>query len=536
VWSLSRTKQDAMAEAQAAGLGVTALNTPLDVLADPHLRARDWFRTVSHPVAGRFEVPGPPFRLGDAWQLRRPAPLLDEHGPEVRAAVAAGLPRRTRPAAGAPPALPLDGVRVLDLTVVWAGPYCTMLLGDHGAEVIRLDNPNLFPTATRGVFPRPRPGHTRELGTLWGAYPDDEPGQRPWNRVGPFVCHARSKLGATVDLRTPLGREAFLRLVERSDVLVENNSAKVLDRLGIGWDVLSARNPRLIALRMPSLGLDGPYSGYIGFGAHIEALCGLTALRGYPDMDPTANAGTYHMDPASGAGGALAVLLALRRRERTGRGEQIEFAQSENLLHHIGDHLIDASRREVRHTTLGNRHPWRAPQGVYRCAGDDRWVAISVGDDAEWAGLRRALGSPAWADGARFADVDGRRAAHDELDRAISVWTAGLEPREVFERCQAQGVPCGMVLGEADLLADPHLAARGFFRRNGSPSLGEHTFCGHLWHWDGPPLRWGKINEMGADNAYVWREVVGLDDAEWAALEAERQLSLDYLDADGNPL
>jgi crotonobetainyl-CoA:carnitine CoA-transferase CaiB-like acyl-CoA transferase len=146
------------------------------------------------------------------------------------------------------------------------------------------------------------------------------------------------------------------------------------------------------------------------------------------------------------------------------------------------------------------------------------------------------MGDPAWAADARFADVDGRRAAHDELDASIGAWTAGLDRREVFERCQAEGVPCGMVLGEADLLADPHLAARGFFRRNGSPSLGEHTFCGHLWRWDGPPLRWGPINEMGADNAYVYREVLGLGDDEWAALEAERHLSLDYLDADGNPL
>jgi crotonobetainyl-CoA:carnitine CoA-transferase CaiB-like acyl-CoA transferase len=227
--------------------------------------------------------------------------------------------------------------------------------------------------------------------------------------------------------------------------------------------------------------------------------------------------------------------LALRRRALTGRGELVEFAQSENLLHHIGDHLIDASRRGVVHGPLGNRHPSRAPQGAYRCTGEDRWVVISVGDDAEWAGLGRAMGQPAWMAEARFADADGRRAGHDELDRLIGGWTSTLEAQTVFARCQAEGVPCGMVLDEAGCLADPHLAARGFFRRNGSPSLGEHVFPGHLWRWDGPELRWAPINEMGADNTYVYRDVLGLDDAEWAALEAEGHLSLDYVDADGNP-
>lgn len=319
-------------------------------------------------------------------------------------------------------------------------------------------------------------------------------------------------------------------------MIVENNSAKVLDRLGLGWDVLSARNPRLIVVRMPSLGLSGPYSDYIGFGAHVEALCGLTALRGYPDMDLTANGTTYHMDPASGAGAAFAVLTALRRRQQTGLGELVEFAQSENLMHHIGEYLVDASRTGIQRSTLGNRHPSRAPQGCYPCAGDDQWVVLSVGDDAEWGGLCQAMGNPEWCTDQRFVTNEGRRAHHDDLDRQLAAWTATLPKREIFDRCRAHGVPAGPVMDEADLLADPHLAARGFFRENGSEDLGTHLFPGHLWRWDGPELAWGPISRLGADNEYVYRELLGLDDREWQALVDEGHISLDFVDDTGRPL
>jgi crotonobetainyl-CoA:carnitine CoA-transferase CaiB-like acyl-CoA transferase len=423
-------------------------------------------------------------------------------------------------------------VRVLDLTVVWAGPYATMQLGDLGAEVIRLDNPNLFPTATRGAIPRPRPGKHRELGWLWGAFADDDPGPRPWNRVGPFAVHARNKLSATLDLRTALGRETFLRLVDVADVVVENNSAKVLDQLRLGWDELHRRNPRLVVVRMPSIGLEGPYRGYVGFGAHVEAMCGLTALRGYPDLDVSANGATYFMDPFSGTAATFATLAALRRRDRSGEGELVEVAQAENLAQLIGDHLIDAARTGRRHGTLGNRDPVRAPQGVYPCTGADRWVAISVGDDQEWAALAALSG----ISDERFVTAAGRHRHHDDLDLALAAWIAPQDRWAVTRRLQCAGIAAGPVLDEADLLADPHLQARGFFRLNGSDDLGQWRFPGHHWRWDGPPFAWGPINQLGRDNDAVYRGIAGLDDTEMAALAAEGHLRLDYVDAAGQPL
>jgi crotonobetainyl-CoA:carnitine CoA-transferase CaiB-like acyl-CoA transferase len=287
---------------------------------------------------------------------------------------------------------------------------------------------------------------------------------------------------------------------------------------------------------MAPLGLSGPLHDVIGFGANFEAIAGLTAVRGYHDGDPSTTTSTFHMDPASGAAGAFAILAALRRRRRTGEGSSIELAQAENVMHHIGELYVDAARTGRVHEPWGNRSPVRAPQGCYPCVGDDRWAVISVGSDEEWAGLRRAMGEPAWAADERFATLEGRRAAHDELDERIGAWTAGLDRYDVFSRCQAEGVPAGPVTDEADATTDPHLRARGFFRDNSATDAGVHEYPAHLWRWSGPELAWGSIHAMGEDNEYVYKELLGMDDEEYAALDADGHLSLDYLDAEGRPL
>jgi crotonobetainyl-CoA:carnitine CoA-transferase CaiB-like acyl-CoA transferase len=548
-WTLTRGRQEAMEQAQAKGWPVTAVNRPIDVLGDRHFADRGFFVDVEHPVAGPVRQAGAPIRMDGGWELRRPAPTLGQHDNEVRAELAASAasgppeptPQPTPAAAGSPSgtggtrALPLGGIRVLDMTVVWAGPYATCILGDLGAEVIRVDNPFVFPSATRGVMPRPPTEMVADLGGIFGGYPDADPGERPWNRKALFNAHARNKRSITLDVRSEAGREAFLRLAERCDVMIENNSVDLLTKLGIDWDTLHARNDQLILIRMPSVGLSGPYRDYLGFGVNFEALCGLGAIRGYPGGDLSENEPVYHMDAASGSAGALAALMALRRRAVTGRGELIELAQSENMLNHIGELLIDAGRTGAEHEPVGNRHPSRAPQGCYPCRGDDAWAVISVGEE-EWASFTRALDDPAWATEERFATADARRANHDALDELITGWTAQRSPYEVFEACQAHGVPAAPVLHELEAMADPHLQARGMFRPNGNPDTGQHLHPTHLWRWDGPPLRWGPLPVLGGDNEAVLTDVVGLSDDEIALLAAEGQLSLDYLGPDGQPL
>ncbi|MCP5024791.1 MAG: CoA transferase [Actinomycetia bacterium] len=534
MWSLGRTRQDAMEEAQAKGWPVTAVNRPVDLLSDAHFADREFFTTVDHPVAGPIRQTGPQFRMTDGWSARRPAPLLGQHTDEVAAEVG------TRPVRPTPqpsePKLPLEGIRVLDMTVVWAGPYATFLLGDLGADVVRVDNPSVFPSATRGVLPRPPKEILTEGDGIFSAYPDGEPGDRPWNRLGLFNSHARNKRSVTIDLRKESGREAFLRLAETCDVMVENNSVDLLEKLGIDWDTLHARNPRLILLRMPSVGRSGPYREYLGFGVNFEGLCGLTALRGYPDLDASEGEAVYHMDAASGSAGAYAVLTALRRRDETGVGEMVELSQSENMLSHIGEYIIDADRTGIEHQTLGNRHPVRAPQGCYPCTGDDGWAVISIGSDEEWAGLGRAARSPQWATDARFATVEGRREHHDELDELIGAWTAGFEKYEVFERCQAEGVPAAPVLHDLDALADAHLRERGMFAPNTCADTGTHDYPTHPWHWDGPEMRFDPLPTLGSDNEAVFKDLLGYSDEEYAALEADGNIATSYLGPDGTPL
>lgn len=550
-WLLSRTKQQAMEEAESHKWPVTALNTPVDVLADAHFQHRAFFVDVDHPVAGRVTQPGAPVRIADGWAIRRPAPTLGQHTDEVVAelhATASGSASGSVPSPAVGPSavpaprsatttrLPLEGVRVLDLTVVWSGPTVTMLLSDLGAEVIRVDNPWLFPSSTKGVVARPLPAQMASMGALGSAYPDGDPGLRPWNRHAMYTWHARGKRMMTLDLRQPSGREIFLRLAEQSDVFVENNSVGVLGHLGIDWDTLHARNPRLILMRMPPLGLDGPYSGYLGLGAHFEAVAGVTAVRGYLASDPTTTTSVFQMDPIAGSTGAWAVMAALRRRERTGVGEMIELPQVENEMNHLGELYIDAAANGNPNPPIGNRHLNRAPQGLYPTIGPDEWLTISVGDDDEWARLVQVIGRPAWALDERFATLAGRKAGHDEIDAGISAWTSQLGCYEAFHALASAGVTASPVWTEAEAFYDPHLRARGFFRSLTSPEIGTYDFPGHQWTWTGPPMRWEPVHPMGSDNEYVYKHLLGLPDDEYDKLEAEGHIARDYYGPDGEPM
>ena len=545
-WTLTRSRQEAMEQAQASGWPVTAVNRPVDLLGDKHFADRGFFVEVDHPKAGKLRQPGPPIRTEDGWAIRRPAPLLDEHRAELEAEFASpdtGTEAQTDAPAGQDQAgskntqdgdLPLKGVRVLDMTVVWAGPYATCILGDLGADIVRVDNPYIFPSATRGALPRPTKEMVEDIGGIFGGYPDADPGERPWNRMALFNAHARNKRSVTLDLRKELGRETFLRLVDECDVMIENNSIDLLEKLGIDWDSLHARNDQLILIRMPSVGLSGPYKNYLGFGVNFEALCGLGAIRGYADSDLSENDAVFHMDAASGSSGAFAALMGLRRRARTGVGELIELSQSENMLNHIGELLIDAERTGVSHDTMGNRHPTRV-QGCYPCQGDDAWVAISAGAD-DWAGLVKAMEHPDWAVDERFANHVARLANHDELDSLIGAWTSASTNDHAFKVCQANGVAAAPVLHELEAFADPHLNDRGMFRINGNDETGNHLHPTHLWRWDGPELRWDRLPVLGGDNEAVFQGLLGLDAAQYATLEADGHISRDYLGPDGTSL
>ena len=426
--------------------------------------------------------------------------------------------------------LPLSGIRVLDFTVVWAGPYATMMLADHGAEVIRVESLQHFPSLTRGLVPRPPAALLANATHLLAGYPDWEPGERPWNRHPMFNFHARNKLSMTVDLTRPEGHDIARQLVTLSDVIVENNSLGVMARLGLDYDTLRGWKPDIIYVAMPSFGCTGPYRTFQGFGSNVEALCGLTAIRGYADLDLRASTPVYYMDAASGAGAAFAVLCALHYRQRTGQGQFIDFAQAENMLPHIGEFFMDAAMNGRDAAPMGNHHPTMAPHNCYPCQGEDTWLVIAVATDAEWQRLYHALGNPTWATAKKFATLHGRLQHQDELDCHLAVWTATLDARTAMEHLQAHGVAAGMVFSEPEAYADPHLNARGFFETVTHRECGTHRYPGMLWKMSKMP---SSIRSaaccLGEHNDYVYRDLLGMSDAEITRLRQEGHIGESYV-------
>jgi crotonobetainyl-CoA:carnitine CoA-transferase CaiB-like acyl-CoA transferase len=427
----------------------------------------------------------------------------------------------TKPAWG-----PLDGIRVLDLTVALAGAFTTMLLADLGAEVIKVESLQHYPTPTKGPRHPPRGDDPVSLSTARD-YPDNDPGEDPWNRLSWFNSQARNKRDATMDLTRARGRDLFLRLVERSDGLIENNAAGLLEKLGIGPDVLLEVNPRFIVVRMPPMGLWGPDSNATGFGWHFEDLGGFLRVQGYADGEEV---GSIFMDGASGPGGANAFLMALLERHRTGKGTVCELAQVENMICHIGDLTMDAAMNDRPPRRWGNRSPDFVPQGCYRCRGDDAWVALSVRDDAEWVQLRTVLGDPVELRDPGLATAAGRVAAHDGIDAAIARWTSPRAPADAARALQEAGIPAGPVLTEADAAADPQLHERGFFQLLEHPSAGTHFHAGPNFRLTGTPLQlWRAAPTLGQDNEYVYRELLGVSDEEYAELVADGHVGTRYL-------
>lgn len=425
--------------------------------------------------------------------------------------------------------LPLEGIRILDMTVVWAGTYCATLLADMGAEVIRLESIRRLPPITRGYMPYPPKEVIEGLPAFVAGMPGREPGARPWNRYPLFNAHGRNKLGITVDLLQPSGIDIFKRLVAVSDAFVENNVTETMDKLGISYDMMREINPRIIMLRMPAYGNSGAYRDYRSLGVHMEGVIGHTILRGYADMDPSSNTNVFAADAAGGAQGAFAMLAALHYRKRTGKGQLIELAQAENMIAYTGRFFMDYAMNGRVSGTLGNRHT-TALQGCYPCAGDDRWINITLYGNADWDAFRAALGNPAWMADARFADHALRRAHHDALDAHIADWTRPLDRYEIMRLLQSAGIAAAPVLDQRDAFADPHLQSRGIFEQVHHEDVGgSHLYVGAPYKMSETPIRIRSAPvRLGADNEYVYKQVLGVTDEEYAELERAGHIGMDF--------
>ena len=399
----------------------------------------------------------------------------------------------------------LDGLRVLDLTQVAAGPYSTMLLAFMGAEVIKVESCSRM-DINRGRA-RPAPGDTR-------VYPGGEPGERPWNRAAHHVHRNINKLSVTLDLGAPRGKELFLDLARICDVLVENYRASVMDRLGLGYDAVSQANPQLIYVKISSQGDSGPERDYGSLGSTLEQTAGLASVTGYEGGPPLMTNETYP-DPVVGILAFGALMAALRQRRATGRGCLVDLSQREVTSMLLGEAFLDYSANGRVAGTMGNRHWDMSPHGVYPCLGDDMWAAISVSAEDEWLGLCRCIGQPQLASDSRFQDRESRRRNQAELDQIISTWTLERDHYQVMHMLQAHGVPAGAVLKANETLADPHLEDRGFWDVVDHPEAGTYKQTTTPWILSkNPRLPAIAAAGLGEHNFQVFNGLLGLSPGE----------------------
>jgi len=397
--------------------------------------------------------------------------------------------------------LPLAGIRVLDFTMVWAGPSGTRLLADMGAEVIKVESARSWDML-------------RSLHFLGGQT------ERWWNKSAYFNHNNRNKYACTLDLQTERGRELALRLAAISDVVFENYRADVLAKLRLDYDDLRAVRPDIIVVSMPSHGKSGPESHHVAYGTNVEQLAGLASITGYPGLAPHKSAIAYG-DPNAGAMAAAAALAALHHHRRTGEGQHVEVAQWEAMVGNIGEFILGYQMDGALPDAIGNRHISDV-QGVYPCAGEDEWLALSVGSDAEFAALCDVIGRLDLTRDPRFADVVSRHRNHDALDGLISDWSRSRTKDDAARALQAAGVAAAPVLKIPQLMDNEHLRTRGFWEEVSHADAGTWEMEGPAWRFSRTP---GHVRVpppmFGEHNDYVLRHLLGLDDTEIAALASE---------------
>ena len=415
-----------------------------------------------------------------------------------------GDPASSAAVEGAPalPPLPLDGIRVVDFTWIVAGPQATRILGDLGADVVKVENESYLDSMRVGRQEGPR--------TLSGS--------------GMFSSFSRNKRSITANVHHPAGREVVERLMGVSDVVVENYSATGLEHMGFGWERLQEINPRLIYLSASGFGHSGRNSDFRTWGPSAQGLSGTTATSGLPDQAP-AGWGFSYLDQGAGYFGAAAVIMALHELEETGLGQHIDLSQVECGLTVSAVPVIDHQVNGRSYERVGNhqRYPSTAPHSTYRCSGEDRWIAIAAESDEQWAGVCDVLGLSDCATDPRFATNAGRVEHQDELDRRIDARTRDFEHYDLMYRLQARGVPAGAAQDARDKVErDPQLHERGFYRWAPHPILGDHRYEGMPVHFSA--ARW-RIDQgapdFGEHTDVVLTDLLGYSAAEIEQLRAE---------------
>jgi crotonobetainyl-CoA:carnitine CoA-transferase CaiB-like acyl-CoA transferase len=500
------TVDEAYHEGQRRHIAVTPVQSASDIAIDPHLRARNFFVDVEVEAGQSLPMAGAPYRLSRTpWKRGRAAPQPGEFDRQIseklrstRARSAAARTERTTET----PAGALSGLRIVEFGTGLAAPWIGRILAWAGAEVIKVES-HAHPDVPRLFVPPREP----ELGT--------QPQCSPW-----FTDWSAGKRFVALDLRDESGAELARQLVDRSDAVIANYSTGVLEKLGLGYETLSARNAGLVMLESNGYGESGPNSHYVTWGPNIEALSGLCSLSGFPDRECSISHFAYP-DPLSALHGLFALLAGLIYRDRTKQGQVIHLSQFETTVAAIGSLILECASTGKEPARLGNRELDRAPYGCFPCLGEDRWCVLCVEDDADWNRLREVMGQPDWASEERFATAASRVANVDDLDARIGDWTVGRRDYDVMEVCQRAGIAAGVVQNAEDLLTiDPQLTHRGFFEKIPHFVKGSVVASGIPLGLTGTPGHTSHAGSaVGHDNQYVCREILDLSETEIARFE-----------------
>ncbi len=448
---LVRTAREWFVETQRLRLPIVVVPDMAELLAEPVHRSRGAFGEVRLGAA-RFRAPVLPQRLTATPPLPvGRAPLAGEHNGSWLAPPASA---HTEP--GPVDALPLAGVRIIDLAMGWAGTLATRQLADLGAEVIKVEG-RAYPDWWRGS------DYSEEANTV-----------HQHELALNFNFLNRNKTGITLDLTRPEGADLLRRLVRTADGVVENYACGVLAKLGLDYARLVREKPGLVMVSMPAFGATTPWAEVRAYGSTLEHGSGLPSITGRPEDPPIMNHIAYG-DPIGGLNACPALLAGILHQRRTGEGQFVDLSQVECLFPLVAPWVIEQSTTGAVAPRRGNRHPWMAPHGCFRCAGDDAWVVVAVTSDEAWPALARTIGRPELAADPSLASAEGRRAREDELEAAIEAWTSGRSPDEAMAALQAKSVAAGAVRGLRETMqTEPQLTARGFWQKIDRPFLGPH--------------------------------------------------------------
>jgi len=400
--------------------------------------------------------------------------------------------------------LPLEGIRVLDLGQFIAIPFCTLWLAWLGAEVIVIESRRRMTSRTAPPF---ADGHEKDP-----------------NASGYFNQLYSSKKSCTIDMTTAEGRDLVRRLAGVCDVMVDNFSTGVLEKLGLGYEAVAAVNPSIVMLSNGAFGRAGPMRNARGLHSAVNLFSGVADVTGYVDGHPRILGGVVP-DPLSGTYSGFAILAAIHHRQKTGQGQFIDVAMHETMLTLIPEAVIDLTMNEVEPQRIGNRDRVNAPHGIYRCRGDDTWLAISVSNEAAWACLCRSIGHPEWLTDSRFASPEARRKNVAALDLAIEAWSHGQDVHEAADMLQRAGVPAGPVLRVDELLDNEQLNARDGVVTIDHPVAGPRRQMGLPWRMDSLGVEYRRAPLLGEHTHEILTGLLGISEADYNRLEAGGVLS-----------